>query len=295
MRTNEVIKNVKKLEIRTRRTVDHLTAGAYHSVFKGRGMEFEEVREYAPGDDVRTIDWNVTARFGHPYVKKFVEERELTVLLLVDISASGDFGSLDKSKNELAAEIAALLAFSAERNNDRIGLLLFSGEDELFVSPRKGRRHTLRLIRELVACQRKNPQTNIRHALETTMKLTSRRAIVFLISDMLDSGYERVLSVANNRHDVVALRMTDPREINWPNSGFVNVADAESPDVQTAFRGASRKKLQQYNLEATALRTESEQACRRAGVDMIDLTCGSDPVKPLMQFFRLRERRRRHS
>ena len=295
MRTNEVIKNVKKLEIRTRRTVDQLTAGAYHSVFKGRGMEFEEVREYAPGDDVRTIDWNVTARFGHPYVKKFVEERELTVFLLVDVSASGDFGSLDKSKNELAAEIAALLAFSAERNNDRAGLLLFSGEDELFVPPRKGRRHTLRLVRELLACQRKQAKTDIRYALETTMKLTSRRAIVFLISDMLDSGYERVLSVANNRHDVVALRMMDPCEINWPKSGYINVADAENENFQTAFRGVSRKKLQRYTIEASAMRTETEQACRRAGVDMIDLTCGEDPVKPLMQFFRLRERRRRHS
>ena len=287
----EIISNIRKIEIRTRKIVDELTGGAYHSVFKGRGMEFSEVREYIAGDDVRSIDWNVTARFGHPYIKKFVEERELTVILVVDISASGDFGSTSRSKNELAAELAALLAFSAIRNNDRVGLLLFSTCRELFVTPRKGRRHVLRLIRDLLAYQRQERGTNLKLALETMMRLTNRRAVVFLISDMLDEHFEQALMIAGKRHDVIGMRLTDPREIMLPAAGFLNVEDAETGGLAIAqtFRANSR---QRYQLEAAGMRTSQDRFFRRAGVDLIDITSGQDYVKPLMQFFRKREKRR---
>lgn len=293
MQTKELISNVRQIEIRTRRIVDHLTAGAYHSVFKGRGIEFEEVREYMPGDDVRTIDWNVTARFGHPYIKKFAEERELTVFLLVDISGSGDFGTVDKTKNQIAAEMAALLAFSAIRNNDQVGLLLFTGQQELFVPPRKGRRHVLRLVRELLACERTDRTTNIRKALERMMRLSSRRAVVFLISDMLDTGFDRTLTAANRRHDVIALRLTDPAEMTLPQLGWINVEDAES-DATATINAGGRQVCRNYALEAAALRAEQDALCRLSGVDLIDLRCGEGMVKPLLRFFRLREKRRQH-
>ncbi len=291
MLTKELIANVRRIEIRTRRIVDELTAGAYHSVFKGRGMEFDEVREYQPGDDVRTIDWNVTARFGRPFIKKFVEERELTVFLVVDVSASGDFGSTDRSKNEHAAELAALLAFSAIRNNDRVALLLFTEDRELFVPPRKGRRHVLRLVRDLLAWERTRPGTNIGGALESMMHLADRRAIVFLISDLLDVGFEKALAVAARRHDVVALRIIDPRELSLPRLGSVWVEDAETGEMQM-FPGSSRKAAQRFGIEAGGLRLSQEELCRRTGVDLINITCGEDYVKPLMQFFRAREKRR---
>ncbi|MFO7821459.1 MAG: DUF58 domain-containing protein [Lentisphaeria bacterium] len=293
MLTRELIANVRQIEIRTRRIVDHLTAGAYHSVFKGRGIEFDEVREYFPGDDVRAIDWNVTARFGHPYIKKFVEERELTVFLMVDISGSGDFGTRNKTKNQVAAELSALLAFSAIRNNDQVGLMLFTSRQELFVPPRKGRRHVLRLIRELLACERQSSQTDIRNALENMMKLTSRRAVVFLISDMLDSGYARTLSAANQRHDVVALRLTDPADLRLPKVGWANVADAESATCMS-LNTSRRNNRTRYGLEAANLRQEQDVICRKAGVDLIDINCGDDLVMPLLRFFKLREKRRRH-
>ncbi len=291
MLTKELISNVRRLEIRTRRAVDQLTAGAYHSVFKGRGMEFAEVRAYVAGDDVRSIDWNVTARFGHPYIKKFTEERELTVMLLVDISASGDIGSIGRRKNDVAAELAALLAFSAIRNNDRVGLLLFTSRQELFVPPRKGRRHVLRLVRELLACEREQKGTDIQHALEAMMRLTPRRAVVFLISDMLDAGFERTLGVANSRHDLIALRITDPREINLPRTGMLAIEDAETGEI-AYFNGHDRQHLKRWFLDASGLRTAQTDICRRTGVDLIDLTCGQDMIKPLMTFFHAREKRR---
>jgi uncharacterized protein (DUF58 family) len=291
MLTKELIANIRQIEIRTRRIVDELTAGAYHSVFKGRGMEFDEVREYFPGDDVRDIDWNVTARFGRPFVKKFAEERELTVLLAVDVSASGDFGSADRSKNEQAAELAALLAFSAIRNGDRVGLLLFSSETELFVPPRKGRRHVLRLVRELLAHQREHRGTDIEGALRTLMQLTPRRAIVFLVSDMLDEGFESALAVASRKHDLVGLRLVDRRELSLPPTGYLNLEDAESGE-SLIFRGRSEKVRRQYALEAAGRRLAQSQLFKRRGVDMVDIHCGEDYVKPLMKFFRTRERRR---
>ncbi|NOY80441.1 MAG: DUF58 domain-containing protein [Kiritimatiellaeota bacterium] len=291
MLTKELIANVRRIEIRTRRIVDELTAGAYHSVFKGRGMEFDEVREYQPGDDVRTIDWNVTARFGRPFIKKFVEERELTVFLVVDVSGSGDFGSTDRSKNEHAAELAALLAFSAIRNNDRVALLLFTDDQELFVPPRKGRRHVLRLVRDLLAWERTRAGTDIARALESMMRLADRRAIVFLISDLLDSGFDKALAVAARRHDVVALRIMDRREVALPRLGNVWVEDAESGEIQL-FPGSSQPATQRFGIEAGGLRLSQEELCRKTGVDLIDITCGEDYVRPLMQFFRAREKRR---
>lgn len=291
MLTKELIANVKRLEIRTRRIVDEITAGAYHSVFKGRGMEFDEVREYAPGDDVRAIDWNVTARMGHPFVKRFVEERELTVMLLVDVSASTDFGSTSRRKKALAAELAALLAFSAIRNNDQVGLLMFTDQSELFVAPRKGRKHVLRLIRDLLAQRRTKAGTDISAALETLMKALKRRAIVFLISDMLDDGFESALRSANRRHDVVVLRLSDPRDMSVPKLGFVSVEGLEKGAARYfgAWGARARRK---YQVESVAIRLAQDEICRRAKADLIDLRCGEDAIVPLMRFFRTRERRR---
>lgn len=291
MLTKELIANVRRLEIRTRRIVDELTAGAYHSVFKGRGMEFDEVREYAPGDDIRAIDWNVTARMGHPFIKRFVEERELTVMLLVDVSASGDFGSTDKRKREMATELAALLAFSAIRNDDQVGLLLFSDQEELFVKPRKGKKHALRLIRELMAFQRQQQKTNIAQALESVMRTIKRRAVVFIISDMLDDGFEQGLRAANKRHDVITLRITDPFELALPNLGCIALADAESGD-RRLFNSRSKRNRRTVSLEAADWRLKQEKMFRETKTDLIDLRCGEDPIVPLMRFFRKREKRR---
>ncbi len=290
-RTRDVIKNVRRIEIRTRRIVEQLTGGAYHSVFKGRGIEFDEVREYAPGDDVRAIDWNVTARFGHPYIKKFVEERELTVMLVVDISGSGDFGGGGRSRNEFAAEIGALLAFSAIRNNDRVGLMLVTEDTELYLPPRKGRRHVLRLIRELLAFERKQRGTDLRKALETVMRVLPRRAVVFLISDMLDTDYSQALNVAARRHDVIALRPLDRRELRLPDAGILNFEDIESGHV-CSFNSGSKRMRRRFTLESGGLRLQAENWCRRAGVDLVDLYNGEDVVTPLMQLFRMREKRR---
>jgi len=289
--TKELIANVRRLEIRTRRIVDELTAGAYHSVFKGRGMEFDEVREYSDGDDIRTIDWNVTARMGHPFVKRFVEERELTVMLLVDVSASGDFGSTGRRKMALATELAALLAFSAIRNSDQVGLLLFSDQDELFVKPRKGRKHVLRLVRDLLAFDRSSGGTDIAHALESMMRTVKRRSVVFVISDMLDSGFENALRAANRRHDVVVMRLADPRELGLPKLGFVSVESAEGGGGGI-FNGWRKGARRRFGLESAGMRLAQEEACRRAKTDLIDLRCGEDPIGPLMRFFRTRERRR---
>ncbi len=290
MLTQEILARVRKIEIRTRRIVDELTGGAYHSVFKGKGMEFDEVREYLPGDDVRTIDWNVTARMGHPFIKKYVEERELTVFLLVDVSASGDFGSGSQRKIDLSAELTALLAFNAIRNNDQVGLLLFTNTNELHLPPRKGRRHVLRVIRELIAYERKNRQTNIRNALETFMRVSHRRAVVFLISDFLDNDYQQALMIANKRHDIIAIRILDKRELHLPPSGYLNIEDAET-GVVLSVPGSERNFCRDYALFSIEERQETAEICRRSGVDLIDITTDEDYVKPLMQFFQSRVQR----
>jgi len=291
MLTKDLIAKIRRIEIRTRRIVDELTGGAYQSVFKGQGMEFNEVREYLPGDDVRSIDWNVTARFGHPFIKKFIEERELTVLLLVDVSASGDFGAGDVSKNEQAAELAALLAFNAIRNNDQVGLLLFSSQPELFVPPRKGRRHVLRLIRDLLAFERHDRGTNVRGAVENMMRLATRRAVVFLISDLIDTEFEQTLRIAGRKHDLITMRMVDRREMALPRTGYLAIEDAETGE-NTFFSGHSRRALEAYAAESGTRRAEQTQWYRRSGLDLIDIYPGEDYVKPLMRFFREREKRR---
>ena len=289
--TTDIIKRVRRIELRTRRIVDELTGGAYHSVFKGKGMEFDEVREYFDGDDVRAIDWNVTARMGHPFIKKFVEERELTVMLLVDMSGSGDFGSASQAKNQLAAELAALLAFSAIRNNDRVGLQLFTATDELHVPARKGKAHVLRLIRELLAFERTERGTNIRGALENLMRVAKRKAVVFVISDFLDDDFTHALRIASKRHDVVAMRVVDERDLEPLPAGFLNLEDAETGATSLfaswlpGSRARSREAMQ-GRLDKTA------EGIRRSGVDLIDIVNGQDYVKPLMAFFRARERRR---
>ncbi len=289
MVTKELLAKVRKIEIRTRRIVDELTGGAYHSVFKGKGIEFDEVREYLPGDDVRAIDWNVTARMGHPYIKKFVEERELTVMLLVDISASGDFGSR-QSKNEHFAEMAALLAFSAIRNNDRVGLMLFSDTDELVIPPRKGRTHVLRLIREMLVHQRRSRKTDIRYALETFMKIGKRRNVVFIISDFVDDGFADPLAMVGRYHDASAIRIFDRREVAIPAAGLLSLEDAESG--HSAVVHAGRGYARDFTRHAWERLRGQEATFRRAKVDLIDIFNGEDYVRPIMRLFREREHRR---
>ena len=288
--TREILKKIRRLELRTRRLVDSMFAGSYHSVFKGRGMNFEEVREYTPGDEIRSIDWNVTARMNTPFVKKFTEERELSVMLVVDVSASGDFGSVQSSKRELAAEVASILAFSAIQNNDKVGLLLFTDEVELFIHPKKGRMHTLRLIREMLFFRPRRRGTNLAAALEYLNKVVTRRAVVFLISDFLDEGYDKPLSVAARRHDLVAMPVIDPGEEDLPDVGIVTLEDPETGeqiDVNTssrALRGAYLA-LEEKRKKATA------QQLRKLGIDTIPLRTNEDYLHALRAFFERREQR----
>jgi uncharacterized protein (DUF58 family) len=286
----EILKKVRQIEIRTNREVTDVLGGQYHSVFKGRGMEFEEVREYLPGDEVRSIDWNVTARFGHPYVKKFKEERELTVMLVVDVSASGQFGSVRQSKNELAAELAAVLAFSAIRNNDKVGLIMFTDAIEKFVPPNKGRRHVLRVIREILAFEPKGTGTNLNLALDYLRQVTPRRAVTFLLSDFQDEGFRKKLQVAGKRHDLVALSIRDPREEELPAVGLVELRDAETGEralVDTFDRDVRQAFAQKATERLDALR----QLLRSTGVDQVEIRCDEDYMRPLIRFFRMRERR----
>ena len=285
----ELFKQVKKIEIRTRRAVDDITAGAYRSVFKGRGIEFDEVREYTQDDDVRDIDWNVTARMGSPYIKKYIEERELTVLLAIDASASSSYGSGLKSKHDCAVEIAALLAFSAIRNNDKVGLLIFTDKIELYLPPKSGKMHGLRLIRELVARKPESKGTNISFALGNLMNVLHKKAVIFLISDLIDEGdFSKLLMVANKRHDIVSVRILDPLEMKWPKAAFANLSDSET-GAFLSFNGWSRKNCEGFSGAAAELHAKSAKMCSRAKVDLIDLTCGEDIVKPLVKFFRKRD------
>ena len=286
----EILDKVRLIEIRTRSAVDDLLAGEYHSVFKGRGVEFAEVREYQAGDDVRTIDWNVTARVGAPFVKVYDEERELTVVLVVDASASGAFGSGARMKGEVAVEISALLAFSAIRNNDRVGLLIFTDEVEVFVPPKKGRRHVLRVIRELLYFQPRGKGTSIRGALDYLARVLHRRSVVFLISDFLDAGYERSLQLISGRHDLIAITVGDPRERELPDVGFIDLYDAETGEsalVDTRHREVRR-------LFAARRQRDEERRrllLRRTGVDVVEIDTSRSYIEPLVGFFRARARR----
>ncbi len=288
--TREILKKIRRLELRTRRLVDSMFAGSYHSVFKGRGMNFEEVREYNPGDEIRSIDWNVTARMNAPFVKKFTEERELTVMLVVDVSGSEDFGSVNSSKRELAAEVASILAFSAIQNNDKVGLLLFSDEVELFIHPKKGRMHTLRLIREMLYFQPRRRGTNLAAALEYLNKVVTRRAVVFLISDFLDEGYARPLAVAARRHDLVAIPVVDPGEEDLPDVGLVTFEDPETGE-QIEINTSSRALRGAYLALEEKRKRGIEQELRKLGIDMIPLRTNEDYLHVLRAFFDRREQR----
>ena len=289
----EVLKKVRQIEIRTNREVTDVLGGQYHSVFKGHGMEFEEVREYLPGDEVRSIDWNVTARFGHPYIKKFKEERELTVILIVDVSASGQFGSVRQTKNELAAELAAVLAFSAIRNNDKVGLIMFTDQIEKYVPPKKGRSHVLRVIREILAFQPKGRGTNLKAALDYLNHVQTRRAVTFVLSDFQVEDEEAVrkkLRVASKRHDVVALSLRDPREEELPAVGLMELRDAETDEralVDTFDRNVREQFAVKSRLRLEALR----RMLRSASVDHVEIRCETDYMLPLIKFFKMRERR----
>jgi Uncharacterized conserved protein (some members contain a von Willebrand factor type A (vWA) domain) len=286
----EILKKIRRLELRTRRLVNSSFSGHYHSVFKGRGMNFEEVREYISGDDIRSIDWNVTARMNTPYVKKFTEERELTVMLLVDVSASGTFGSIELSKRELAAEVAAILAFSAINNRDKVGLLLFSEEVELFIAPKKGRLHTLRLIREMLYFQPRGRRTNLAAALEYLNKLISRRAVVFVISDFLAPDYSKPLTVTSRRHDLVAMPVIDPGEERLPNVGLITFEDAETGE-QVEINTSSSGIREAFAAEEKRRRKNLDKLFGSRGVDVIPLATDEDYLIPLRAFFERRERR----
>jgi uncharacterized protein (DUF58 family) len=288
--TAEILRKIRALEIKTRALVETAFAGDYHSVFKGRGMNFEDVREYQPGDEIRAIDWNVTARLGSPFVKKFTEERELTVMLMVDVSASGNFGSTLQSKRELAAEVACLLAFSAIRNNDKVGLLLFSDRLELFIAPKKGRSHTLRIIREILFFEPSGRGTNAAGALDHFNKIITRRAVVFLISDFQAPDFSRALAVTAKRHDLIAVRIQDERERVLPNIGIINLEDAETGD-QIELNTTDRNLRTRFATLAEAQQMEMTRILRRNKIDKIDLRTGEDYLPALRTFFKNRERR----
>ena len=286
----ELAKKIRLIQIHTSKAVNDVLAGEYHSVFKGRGMEFDEVREYAPGDDIRTIDWNVTARTGHPYVKRFVEERELTVLFVVDLSASGSFGTREQLKNEVAAELCALLAFSAIKNNDKVGLLVFTDQVELYIPPKKGVSHVLRVIRDLLNAQPRRSRTDITQALDFLGRVTHRRAVVFLVSDFQAAGYQKRLRIAARRHDLIAVSLSDPREATLPAAGLIELEDAETGEsvVVDSSNPAVRRS---YEALTRARCDHLAASLRSMGVDQIPVVTGEDYVLDLLKFFRLRERR----
>jgi uncharacterized protein (DUF58 family) len=286
----ELARKIRYIEIYTNKAVNDVLAGEYHSVFKGRGIEFDEVREYTPGDDIRTIDWNVTARAGHPYVKRYVEERELTVLFLVDLSASGAFGSRDKLKNEVAAEVCALLAFSAIKNNDKVGLIVFTNTIELYIPPKKGATHVLLLIRDVLGFQPRGTTTNIDLALDYLGRVTQRRAVVFLVSDFLTEGFDKRLRIASRRHDLIAISIRDPRESELPNVGLVELEDAETGEL-VVVDSSSAAVRREYETLARERDARLRETLRSAAVDHVPVITGRDYVKDLMSFFRRREHR----
>jgi uncharacterized protein (DUF58 family) len=286
----EILQKVKRIEITTRSMVRDTFAGRYESIFKGRGMEFDEVREYQPGDDIRTIDWNVTARTGWLHVKKYVEERELTVLIVFDASGSFDFGTSERLKRELAAEIGAVLAFAAIRNNDKVGLLIFTDEIETFVPPRKGSKHVLRIIREILHFRPHSKGTDIAQSLQYAMRVIKRHSVMFCISDFRDKGYEGAITVANRKHDVVAITITDPKEVEIPKIGLLEVEDGETGE-RTILDFRSEKAARDFRRVAADVEAARRAILNRAKVDQIDLRTDRDYVEPLVKFFQERQRR----
>jgi uncharacterized protein (DUF58 family) len=292
MLPREVVSRIRQLQIQAQRAVEDLLGGEYHSVFKGVGIAFEEVREYQPGDDIRSIDWNVTARMGHPFIKRFVEERELTVVLVVDASGSHQFGTQRHEKHEVVAELAALLAFSAISNHDKVGLIVFTDRVERFVPPRKGLRHVLRLIRDVLFFQPAHRGTSIRTALDFLNHVLHRRAIVFLLSDFLDSGFEKGLRQSGRRHDLVAIRIHDQREAQLPPVGLVRLEDAET-GAQVVLDTTSRHVREAFAREAAQRREDLRQLMRSARVDLIEAATDGKHLDSLVRFFRTREKRLR--
>ena len=286
----DILKKIRRIDIRTRHMVNDVLGGQYESVFKGQGMEFEEVREYQPGDEIRSIDWNVTARMGRPFLKKYVEERELTVMLLLDVSGSSTFGSVKQRKGELSAELCAVLAFSAVKNNDKVGLIVFTDRIEKYVPPQKGRRHVLRVISEALSFEPEGRGTDIAAALEYLNRVAVRRTVTFLISDFLAVDYERSLQIANRRHDIIALTITDPREMELPNVGILELEDAETGE-KIQIDTKVRRVREAYRRLASENAQQKSRILRSANVDTIDVFTDKPYVEPLLKFFRMREHR----
>lgn len=291
MITKELLKKVRRIQIYTSRLVNDSLAGEYHSSFKGRGIEFDEVREYQPGDEIHTIDWNVTARMGKPFIKKFVEERELTVMLLVDASSSGQFGSKEQLKSEFSAELCAVLAFSAIKNNDKVGLIIFTNEIEKYIPPKKGKKHVLHVISEVLSYKPRHKGTNINAALEFLSSVNKRRTVAFLVSDFIAKDYERALQIANKRHDVIALSVKDPRESDLPDIGIIELEDAETGEILMV--DTSDPNLRK-GLTVLSGKEESERDrhFRKIDVDVINVDTDRPYLDPLMRFFRSRAKLR---
>lgn len=325
MLPREVIKRVREIQVRTGRQVADVLAGQYSSVFKGRGIEFDEVRPYVPGDEIRTIDWNVTARMGEPYVKRYIEERQLTLMLMADVSASQEFGSGSKSKREATAELCALLAFSATFSDDKVGLTLFHGDIEQYIPARKGQKHALRVVREVLAHQPSQPgsaqpsaadssgrrqlgnwfswrrrmqarpkhqSTNITAAIEFLLRVNKRKTVCFVVSDFFDSGYIKSLQMAARKHDVIAVLITDPRELEMPSVGLVSLTDPETGETVECDTG-SREFRRRMQAEASGRVESLQQQFRRAKIDFLHIDASASIVEPLAKFFRMRERRQR--
>ena len=291
MSTKSLLKKVRKIEIKTRGLSNHIFAGEYNTAFKGRGMAFSEVREYQSGDDVRSIDWNVTARYNSPYVKVFEEEREMTVMLLVDVSGSGNFGTKKQFKREIATELSAILAFSAIKNNDKVGVIFFSDIIEEFIPPKKGKSHILRIIRQILSFKPKNKKTDISQAIEYFNNVMKKRCICFILSDYISTSFEKPLKIASKKHDIVALRISDQREKKLPNIGLIPLKDAENDTI--SYVDTSSKIIRQlFARNHKENEEELQKLFPRCGVDMIDISTGEDYVKPLINFFKNREKRR---
>lgn len=291
MSTSDLLKKVRKIEIKTKGLSNHIFAGEYQTAFKGKGMAFSEVRKYHSGDDIRSIDWNVTARYNSPFVKVFEEEREMTAVLIIDVSKSGSFGTKKQLKKELATEIAAILAFSAIKNNDKVGVIFFTNKVEKFIPPKKGKTHILRIIREILSFQPKGKGTDITQALEYFNSVIKKRSICFILSDFISKEFNTPLKIASKKHDVIALRIYDKREMKLPNIGIIPMEDPESKEI--IFLDSSNKRVREkFEENSKKEYAKLKKALPSSGVDLINISTGTDYVKPLISFFKERENRR---
>ena len=292
MNTKDIIKKIRRIEISTNRLVTNIFAGEYESAFKGRGMEFDEVREYQHGDEVRTIDWNVTAKMGHPFVKKFVEERELIMILLVDVSGSTEFGTYQQKKSDIIAEISALLAFAAIKNNDKVGLICFTDQVELFIPPRKGKKHVLRLIRDILYCEPKRVTTDLGEALSFLERIQKRKSVVFLISDFRDNNYEKPLKRINPRHDLVAISVADRRETEFPDVGLIELEDTETGEI-ILFDSSSTKTRHHFQKKNLDEINKRKKNFLKNKIDNIEIYADQPYTQSLIHFFQYRHRKER--